>query len=310
MDSDDLVSLLGCAVARDSFPDLGLSDPLAANVAARLELDPGMFDERSLRAAAVRTMVVDGIVRQFFQRHPDGIAVSLQSALCTRFSRIDNGELRWIEIDEPEIARLKSMVVSPPGSRDERHVIATCCCVARGAWMSLLAEARDVPTLIVAQRSLSRMAPSERDDFLVRASLRFPVGTEMILEHEATPPFRPALHLGRALFTGKDYMLVSIGGGRDRRLSDRHEREDARVLEAERYLFEGFRVALRGDRARRASSLEIRTSEEGWTRFPRIRYVPVDEYGDRLEYELAGLDCVARLFRGRGFPTVAHLRLT
>ncbi|MBS2015784.1 MAG: maltose alpha-D-glucosyltransferase, partial [Deltaproteobacteria bacterium] len=35
------------------------------------------------------------------------------------------------------------------------------------------------------------------------------------------------LHLGRALFTGKDYMLVSIGGGRDRRLSDRRRKGGA-----------------------------------------------------------------------------------
>lgn len=35
------------------------------------------------------------------------------------------------------------------------------------------------------------------------------------------------LHLGRALFTGKDFTLVSVGGGRDRRLSDRRRKGGA-----------------------------------------------------------------------------------
>lgn len=254
MDSEDLVALVGCAIARDAFPDLGLDDPLAAAVVQQLELDPGVFDERSLRAAALRAMVVDGIVRQFFDRNPDGVAVSLHSALCTRFSRVDNGTLRWIEIDRPDVAQLKSRLVSPRGGDVDRHVLASCCCAGNGAWMDLLEEARDVPTLIVAQRSLLRMSPAERDRFLLTASRRFPAGTELIAEHDAAHLLRPS------------------------------------------------------DRQRRAPSLEAVGAGGSWCRYPRIRFVPLEEYGDRLEYELAGLDCVARLFRGRGFPAVAHLR--
>jgi len=254
MDSEDLVSLVASAIARKEFPDLGLADPLAESVVERLELDAGMFDERTLRAAAVRTMVVDGIVRQFFERNPDGIAVSLHSALCTRFSRVDNGALRWIEIDKPDVAQLKSMLVCPPGTADDRHVLATCCCAGNASWMSLLEDARDVPTLVVAQRSLVRMTAKERDDFFVCASTRFPSGTELVLEHDSAHPIRPS------------------------------------------------------SRTRHAPSVETLGEGGVWSRFPRIRFVPLDEYGDRLEYELAGLDCVARLFRGAGFPAVAHLR--
>ncbi|MBX3231554.1 MAG: maltose alpha-D-glucosyltransferase [Labilithrix sp.] len=35
------------------------------------------------------------------------------------------------------------------------------------------------------------------------------------------------LHLGRALFTGKDYMLIGAGGGRDRRLTERRRKRGA-----------------------------------------------------------------------------------
>lgn len=35
------------------------------------------------------------------------------------------------------------------------------------------------------------------------------------------------LHLGRALFTGRDYVIVGVGGGRDRRLSERRRKASA-----------------------------------------------------------------------------------
>jgi maltose alpha-D-glucosyltransferase/alpha-amylase len=66
-------------------------------------------------------------------------------------------------------------------------------------------------------------------------------GAERVLAHEADilGRFEPLLtqridalqiryhgdlHLGRALFTGKDYVIVGVGGGRDRRLSERRRR--------------------------------------------------------------------------------------
>src|SRR4029077_18638031 len=35
------------------------------------------------------------------------------------------------------------------------------------------------------------------------------------------------LHLGRALFTGKDFVIIGVGGGRDRRLSERRRKRGA-----------------------------------------------------------------------------------
>jgi hypothetical protein len=69
---EDALSLVGCAVARRRFPDLGFADPCAEEILDALDLDPERFDERRLRSATVRTMVVDEIVRHFFERHPTG----------------------------------------------------------------------------------------------------------------------------------------------------------------------------------------------------------------------------------------------
>ncbi|AKV04151.1 tetracenomycin C synthesis protein [Labilithrix luteola] len=188
MHEEDVLSLVGRAEARRRFPDLGFSDPAAENVLTKLELDAGRFDDRRLRASMMRTMVVDGIVRQFFERHPQGLAVALNPGLCTRFSRMDNGVLRWIELEPPGFAEFKSSLFDP----SERHIIATCCSVGCTGWMRRLRGAEDVPTILIAQGALLRAHVADRDAFFLRAAEWLPAGTELVMDYDAKAPIRPS----------------------------------------------------------------------------------------------------------------------
>lgn len=248
---EDALSLVGCAVARRSFPDLGLSDPCAEQILTELGLDPGRFDERRLRASAVRTMAIDGLVRDFFERNPAGLAVALLPGLCTRFSRVDNGALRWLDLEPADVAAFKSELFPTP----DRHVIAQCCSVASSGWIELLADADDMPVLLVAQGGFRRTPIEVRDAFFTNAAVHLPSGTELVIEYDAHAPLRPS----------------SLRGG--------------------------------------SASLSVPDTSGAWAIYPRIRFVRRAEHGPRLEHELAGLDGVSRLVRGRGLPSVAHLRL-
>lgn len=183
---EDLLSLVGRARARVCFADLGFADPCAEELLEKLDVDVGAFEERLLRISTVRTMVVDAIVRHFFERHPDGLAVSVHPGICTRFSRVDNGRLRWLELDPPAVARLKCELL--PAS--ERHVVAVCGSLECSRWMDLLDGAADVPTMIVAQGGLLRACLGHVDSFLTRAALRMPSGTEMVFDYDARQPLR------------------------------------------------------------------------------------------------------------------------
>lgn len=185
---EDVVSLVARAEARRRFPDLGLSDPLAERILGRLDLDPRMFDDQPLRIASVRTLVIDELVRHFFGRHEAGLAVALRPGLCTRFSRVDNGSLHWVDLEAPEVAAFKSDLVRPV----DRHVIAAACSVTCARWMDVYRQAQDVPTIIVSEGALRRCCPNERDVFLTRAVERFPAGTEIILDYDARSPLRPS----------------------------------------------------------------------------------------------------------------------
>ncbi|WP_437934634.1 class I SAM-dependent methyltransferase [Sorangium sp. So ce341] len=183
-----VLSLVGRAEARVRFPDLGFADPWAEAMLASLDVDPAGFDARALRTSTVRAMAVDRLVRDYVARNPLGLVIALDAGLCTRFSRVDNGTLRWVELDPPHLAEFKC--AHRLGHASDRHAVARCCSIACTGWMDCLRGAGDVPTLVIAEGALARHAPEVVDAFLTRASLRLAPGTELILDHEASPPLR------------------------------------------------------------------------------------------------------------------------
>jgi O-methyltransferase involved in polyketide biosynthesis len=193
---DDVLSLAGRAVARTRFPDIGLSDPCAEELLRALDVDVSRFDEPRLRVAAVRTAVLDGVVRDFFARHPDGLAVAVFPGLCTRFSRVDNGQLRWVDLDPPPLARFKSQNhLYPEGGR---HVLAACCSLACTGWMTRLRDAVDVPVLLVASGIMSRHPAAAIDAFFTDAAKNLPAGTEILFDYDVCRPVRAASLRDRA----------------------------------------------------------------------------------------------------------------
>lgn len=251
----DALSLVARAVARTRFPDLRFEDPAAESLLAKLGLavmNESAFEERHLRATLVRTMVIDRLVASFFARHPEGLAIAVFPGLCTRFSRVDNGELRWLDVEEPHLAKEKVRLLED----GERHMVVASCSVQCSGWLAALREARDVPTMLVAQGGPLHTSGIARDAFLVQAVRELPTGTELVVDYDARTPVRPT-SIGKAF-----------------------------------------------------SSLEAQDETGAWSRYPRLRFVPFAEYEPRLQHELGGLNAVSRLFRGRGMPSVAHLRFS
>ncbi|MBX3185367.1 MAG: hypothetical protein KF819_00065 [Labilithrix sp.] len=196
---DMVLSLASRALARRRFPDLGFCDPVAEDVCDKLDLDLDRFDERRLRAVAVHTMVVDDLVRGFFARHPQGLAVALFPGLCTRFSRVDNGSLRWIDLEPPALAAFEHEILEPC----DRHIIASCCSFGCTKWMSCLRDAADVPMLLIAEGGLMRAAPDVRDAFFTRASACLPAGTELVLDGDPSRMLRRASRASLAISDGE-----------------------------------------------------------------------------------------------------------
>lgn len=184
---EEVVSLVGRAHARLRFPDLRFADPEAEHVLSRVEVGGRRFEDDRLRAATMETMAIDEVVRGFVRRNPEGLVVALYPGLCTRFSRLDNGTLQWIDLDRPGVAEVKPRLYTTP----DRHRVAACRSLTCRCWMAPLRVAQGIPLMLVSQGTLRRCSSAELDRFLLCASEHLPAGSELVLDHDASRPLVP-----------------------------------------------------------------------------------------------------------------------
>jgi O-methyltransferase involved in polyketide biosynthesis len=91
-------------------------DPYARDIIARIDYDfskieTGQAGEHQL-AWPIRAYNFDIIVRRFIEQHPDAAVVNIGAGLDTTFQRIDNGAVRWINLDLPDVIALRQQLIS------------------------------------------------------------------------------------------------------------------------------------------------------------------------------------------------------
>ena len=65
------------------------------------------LQKRTYHAAIVRTWIIDKIVNEFINKFPDCTILNLGCGLDTRISRLDNGILKWYDVDFPDVIDLR-----------------------------------------------------------------------------------------------------------------------------------------------------------------------------------------------------------
>ena len=90
-----------------------LNDRKAAEILSRIDNDLSQFKTAwmSYYGILARAKLMDEEIRKFIKKNPDGVIVSLGSGLDTRFYRVDNGKIRWYDIDFPEVITLRKQLI-------------------------------------------------------------------------------------------------------------------------------------------------------------------------------------------------------
>jgi len=98
-----------------------LDDPRAAEVLTRLDYPFERFDlpygGLAARLHALRVRTVDAALRRVLVRVPDATVVALGEGFETQFWRVDDGRLRWLTLDLPEVVAVRRKVL-PDGPRN------------------------------------------------------------------------------------------------------------------------------------------------------------------------------------------------
>ena len=170
------------------------SDPFKDEIGERfydaIAYDWRKFGDHSFqkRAMPIRTAIFDAEVNAFLEKTPDGLVVNLGAGLDTRFYRLDNGAVRWIEIDLPDVIAFRQKLEEPPS---DRHRLLAAS-VLDEDWIGEVARAAGSHVLFVAEGLFPYFTEEEHKSVFTRLAERFP-GQEMLFQ-----TFAPSLIEGLA----------------------------------------------------------------------------------------------------------------
>ncbi|MBP6952123.1 MAG: class I SAM-dependent methyltransferase [Alphaproteobacteria bacterium] len=94
----------------------------------------------------IRSQILDERVRNFLEASPDANIVNLGAGLCTRFTRVDNGECHWSELDLPQVENLWHQIYE----ESSRHKFVKGS-VTEIDWLDKVAPNPDSKTLFIAE---------------------------------------------------------------------------------------------------------------------------------------------------------------
>ena len=175
--AETLVLPLYLRVRESQRDDAIIKDEKSIAVVRHLDYDftwidrlPGIMSSQV--AAAVRTEIFDDVAHRFLQQHPSSTIVNLGAGLCTRFYRLDNRQVCWVELDfEPVIAIRRRIFPDT-----ERH-ISLACSALDFTWL----EAITPPALFLAEGVLPYLQEEDIKRLMLQLCKHFP-GSELVFD--------------------------------------------------------------------------------------------------------------------------------
>jgi O-methyltransferase involved in polyketide biosynthesis len=170
------------ARARESRrTDAILRDDTAVKIVDSLEFDFERFARQRVPTVdyCLRASIFDRLVRNYLATHPDATVVEFGAGLDTRFDRLDNGRVRWIEVDLPDVIRLRRRFFAEDS---RRKMIAASLC--ESDWIDELEHAGCVHPLFVAEGVFYFLTASEVRLLFQRIADRF-AGSELIFDAQS-----------------------------------------------------------------------------------------------------------------------------
>jgi O-methyltransferase involved in polyketide biosynthesis len=121
------------------------------------------------KSIAIRTDILDQLVKQHFQRHPTGSLLELGCGFSTRFTRLNLSEGQWYELDLPEIVELRASMGFPKAAQ-HWHIASS---VFDYEWLDYLAQEPAEKMLILAEGLFMYFPLSQVRQLLIHLQNKF-----------------------------------------------------------------------------------------------------------------------------------------
>ena len=146
-----------------------LEDPKAAEMVESIDWDFRKFGERQRTfACALRSAMFDDWVKEFLRFHPEGTVVEIGAGLNTRFERLDNGRLHWVDLDLPDVVELRRKFFT-----DSERRITLGGSVLDPGWIETVRQ-RPEPYFFVAETVFVYLQEHEVKAALAQIACNFP----------------------------------------------------------------------------------------------------------------------------------------
>jgi O-methyltransferase involved in polyketide biosynthesis len=184
-------------------PDPIVRDDRVVDLVQRLDYDFSRFGAGHV-SHPIRARVMDDILTAFLARHPDAVVMNLGAGLDTAFQRVDNGSVRWYEIDLPESIALRRQCFAESDRYRFIEGSALDC-----DWMDLVLP--DTPLMVLTAGLLMYFTEVEVKRLITTLAERFP-GAEMQFD-TITRQFSAQSLAGKAQMPGGSFTLLPMPWG-------------------------------------------------------------------------------------------------
>jgi O-methyltransferase involved in polyketide biosynthesis len=114
-----LLPLWGRAIETQN-PDPLLTDKMASDIINKINYDFTRISNNihpvTQHEWIARSIHIDRTIKEFLIKYPEAVIVNIGCGLDTTFDRIDNGKLKWFDLDLPDVIKLRRKFI-PEGDR-------------------------------------------------------------------------------------------------------------------------------------------------------------------------------------------------
>jgi len=197
-----------------------IRDSKAVEMVASLDFDFDLFRKKAVPQAdyCVRAVVLDQLVKEFLAENPRGTVVEFGVGLDTRFDRLDNGTVTWIELDLPHVIDLREQFFE---TTERRKILRGS--LTETDWIPQVAALATGPILFIAEGVLYFLTPAQVNSLFDHLAENFPKSS--FLFDAQSPWFLWFSNLRQPVKNAE--MTFSLGSVRH--LEDQHRERQLRV---------------------------------------------------------------------------------
>ena len=175
--SETLLIPLWARATETKGPQPIVRDEYAVDLVEKIDYDFSKFERARMSqvGVSIRTMLLDYATKAFINVHPDCAIVNIGAGLDTRYFRVDNGRIRWYDLDLPEPIRIRKNFFD---ESSRYKMIAKS--VFDFSWQEDV-ETANLPVLFIAEGVFVYFEEAEVKHLMSRLAADFS-GAEMLFE--------------------------------------------------------------------------------------------------------------------------------